>query len=271
MTIAQALNEATKSLSNCQRPRLEAELLLAFYLDRDRTYLLTHDDEVLQNRDEYFDLIKRRALDEPYEYISQKVSFYDTYLFVKSGVLVPRPETELLIDEVSMIIEQEKLTHIAEIGVGSGAISIILARKFPHLQIVATDISSTALNIAQINIQKFNLQDRIELVQTNLLDGINNKFELVVSNPPYIAEDEQLEPNVAHYEPHEALFGGKIGDEVLKAIINEATKRDISWLACEMGYDQKESMERYLTQFGVQYLKFYDDLAGLNRGFITQF
>ncbi|MDD5405726.1 MAG: peptide chain release factor N(5)-glutamine methyltransferase [Sulfurovaceae bacterium] len=273
MTIKETLNFASEQLkSSCERPLFEAELLLAYHLHKDRVYLHAHEnDDVVENIEIFEALIARRASYEPYEYIVGKTSFYDIELFVERGVLIPRPETELLIDEVSSIIEKENLTSIAEIGIGSGAISIVLARKFPSLKIIATDISADALNIAKKNIETFRLSDRIALMQTNLLDGIDAKVDLVVSNPPYIAHDALLESNVIDYEPHTALFGGDIGDELLKQIIIQVRERKISYLACEMGYDQKASMELFLTQLGVQYTRFYDDLAGLNRGFIIKF
>ncbi|MGW8169827.1 MAG: peptide chain release factor N(5)-glutamine methyltransferase [Sulfurovaceae bacterium] len=272
MTIKETLNFASEQLrSSCERPLFEAELLLAYHLHKDRIYLHSHENDDVKNIEMLKSLIARRVSHEPYEYIVGKTSFYDIELFVEPGVLIPRPETELLIDEVSYIIEKENLTSIAEIGVGSGAISIVLARKFPSLKIIATDISIDALNIAKKNIETFGLTDKIALVHTNLFDGIEVPVQLVVSNPPYIARDALLESNVIDYEPHTALFGGESGDELLKQIIVQVRQKNISYLACEMGYDQKASMEHFLTQLGVQYTKFYDDLAGLNRGFITKF
>ncbi len=272
MTIKQTLNWANEQLrSNCERPLFEAELLLAYHLHKDRIYLHAHEHDSVENIEAFKALVGRRTAHEPYEYIVGKSSFYDIELFVEQGVLIPRPETELLIDEVARIIEQENITSIAEIGVGSGAISIVLARKFPSLNIIATDISLDALKIARHNIETFGLSKRITLVHTNLLDGIDEKVQLVVSNPPYIASGALLESNVIDFEPHTALFGGDSGDELLKQIITQVKQKGILYLACEMGYDQKASMEHFLTQLGVQYTKFYDDLAGLNRGFITKF
>ena len=271
MTISQALKEATAKLDGvCQRPRFEAELLMAFYLGVDRSYLIIHDDQDII-ADEYFKLIDRRASYEPYEYITNQVSFYDIELFVKKGVLIPRPETEILIDKVSDIIQKYDIQNIAEIGVGSGAISVVLARKFPHLQIVASDISLDALNIAKTNVHNFNLQGQITLKHTSLLDGIEDKFDLVVSNPPYIADSFVLDKNVVEYEPKEALFGGKTGDELLKDIIQEVKHRDIRWLCCEMGYDQKEPLLTFIKDIGVYCVEFYKDLANLDRGFVIDF
>ena len=272
MTIKEALTWGREKLQDvCERPQYEAELLLSYHLNQNRTYLIVNDEEEVEDINKYKSLIERRSKHEPYEYIVGVASFYDIHLNVEEGVLIPRPETEILIDLVADIIEKDKITSIAEIGVGSGAISIVLARKFPNLRITATDICDKPLQITQININKYYLSDRINLLKSNLLDEVQGKVELVVSNPPYIAEDFLLESNVIDYEPKEALFGGMVGDELLKQIILDVKARGIKYLACEMGYDQKEPLEAFVKDVGVKYIKFYKDLAGFDRGFVIEF
>ena len=272
MTNKEALIWATAQLKVvCERPQYEAELLLAYHLKQDRIYLMTHDRDVLEDVDTYKSLIQRRADNEPYEYIVGEASFYDIHLGVEEGVLIPRPETEILIDLVAEIIEKENITRIAEIGVGTGAISIVLSRKFPELKVVATDICETPLRVAQRNIETFGLEKQITLRESNLIDKVSEPVELVVSNPPYIAEDFLLESNVVDYEPKEALFGGQSGDELLKQIILDVKARGIKWLACEMGYDQKEPLSAFVNELGVKSIQFYKDLAGFDRGFVIEF
>jgi len=272
MHIKEALSWAREQLQEaCERPAFEAELLLAYHLKQDRMYLITHENESLKDVEEFQELIKRRAANEPYEYIVGEASFYDIHLSVEEGVLIPRPETEILIDLVSEIIEKENMTQIAEIGVGSGAISVVLARKFPNLNIIATDICDTPLKVAGKNIERFGLSEQIALRKSNLIDEVSEVLELVVSNPPYIAEDFLLESNVVDYEPKEALFGGRVGDELLKQIILDVKERGIKYLACEMGYDQKEPLQDFVNKIGVEYIKFYKDLAGHDRGFVIEF
>ncbi len=272
MRIKDALLWAKKELLEvCERPQYESELLLAYHLKQDRIYLLTHDIEIIEDVKTFQKLVQRRANHEPYEYIVKEVSFYDISLAIKEGVLIPRPETEMLIDLVADIIKKENISKIAEIGVGSGAISIVLARKFPKLNIIATDICTTPLEVAQKNIDTYDLNKQIELRYSNLIDEVSEKVELVVSNPPYIAEDFILESNVVDYEPKEALFGGRIGDELLKQIILDVKHRGIKCLACEMGYDQKESLSAFVNELGVQSIEFYKDLAGFDRGFVIEF
>ena len=255
----------------CERPQFEAELLLAHHLKQDRMYLITHECDQIENVDTFKALIKRRSDNEPYEYIVGKASFYDIHLEVEEGVLIPRPETEILIDLVAEIIQKENITRIAEIGVGSGAISVVLARKFPKLNSIATDICDTPLKVAGKNIDTFALNAQIELRRSNLIDEIDEEIELVVSNPPYIAEDFLLKSNVIDYEPKESLFGGRVGDELLKQIILDVKARNIKYLACEMGYDQKEPIASFVNEVGVKSIKFYKDLAGLDRGFVIEF
>ena len=272
MTIHQTLNWAKQQLQEtCERPQYEAELLLSYHLKQDRMYLITHDRDSVEDIESFTALIERHAKNEPYEYIVGEASFYDIHLSVEEGVLIPRPETEILIDLVADIIEKEHITRIAEIGVGTGAISIVLARKFPKLRSIATDICDAPLRVAQRNIETFGLEKQIELRKSNLIDEVREPVELVVSNPPYIAEDFLLESNVVDYEPKEALFGGRVGDELLKEIILDVKNRGIKWLACEMGYDQKEPISEFVKELGVQSIQFYKDLAGFDRGFVIEF
>ena len=271
-SIKEALKWAKEQLTeSCERPMFEAELLLAYHLGKDRIYLITHENDTIYNIENFQKLIQRRAANEPYEYIVGSASFYDIHLEVEEGVLIPRPETEILIDLVAKIIKKENITCIAEIGAGSGAISVVLARKFPELQIIATDICDIPLKVAEKNIDTFDLNEQIELRKSNLIDEVSEELELVVSNPPYIAEDFLLESHVVDYEPKEALFGGRVGDELLKQIILDVKERDIKYLACEMGYDQKEPIQAFVNEVGVKSIKFYKDLAGFDRGFVIEF
>jgi release factor glutamine methyltransferase len=277
MTIKETLFWAEKTLeSHLEQPRFEAELLLAHHLQKERTYLHMYDEVEVSHLKSYKKLIERRVKHEPYEYIVGKANFYDIELSVTKHVLIPRPETELLVEKVITLIQTHNIKRIVEVGVGSGAISIVLARHFKTLQIVATDISVDAITVAQKNIEKYGLEEQIKLRETSLLEGVEENFDLVVSNPPYIAQEAPLEKNVLHYEPHVALFGGKEGDELLKKLMVDAQTKKAKFLCCEMGYDQKVSLERFvqhhfINEFNVKYIDFYQDYAGLDRGFILKY
>lgn len=268
MNIKKALKEATNRLYGLvERPRLEAEILLAYHLGVDRSYLLLRDQELLKDSKEFFTLIDRRSKSEPIEYITNEVSFYNEKFYIDSGALIPRPETEILVEKSAKIISSNNIKRVAEIGVGSGAVSISLALLFPHLNIIATDISLEALAVARKNIKDFGLEERIALRHTSLLDGVEESIDLIVSNPPYIAQDFKLEPNVVNYEPHLALFAPNRGTELLRKIVLLAQNRSVA-LVCEMGFDQREVMQEYFLQLGIKNYSFYQDLAKLDRGFI---
>jgi len=270
MTIRDALSYGTEAMRYAaERPRLEAEILLAYHLGWDRTALLLRDREELEDEEGYRRLLERRQAHEPIEYITGRVSFYGEEFFIASGALIPRPETELLVEEAAALIRERAITRIAEIGVGSGAVSVTLARLFPHVRIVATDISPEALAVARKNVKRFALEDRVELKETSLLEGVG-EVELILSNPPYVAEGTPLAPNVAEYEPATALYAPGDGTELLRRIVELGSEREVP-VVCEMGYDQRAPMEAWFRERGIEAYRFYRDLAGLDRGFVVSF
>ena len=271
MTVSEALRKATLSLKqSAQRPRLEAEILLAHHLDCERSRLLLRDREALERPEEFFALIERRLAHEPVEYITGRVSFYGEEFFIAPGALIPRPETEILVDEAAALIRERGIGRIAEIGVGSGAISVTLARLFPGLRIVATDISMEALEVARENLRRFGVEDRVALRHTSLLEGVEpSETELILSNPPYVPEGTRLEPNVADYEPSAALYAPGDGTVLLRRIVDLAQERRVPAI-CEMGFDQRQPMEVYFREKGIGNYRFYRDLAGLDRGFVLK-
>jgi len=269
MKIKEALLLATKELSSfVERPRLEAEILLGYLLGVSREYLLINDNKEIQEQ-AFFKLIKRRKNYEPIEYITNKVSFWDFELFINKGALIPRPESEILVEKALELIKKHTIKKVAEIGIGSGALSIAIAKE-ADVAIEASDISKEAINIAQKNIEDFALQDKIEVKQCSLLDSLNTP-ELLISNPPYIDPNVQLEANVANFEPHSALFAPKRGCEILFQILDLIKEKEILFAVCEMGYDQKDAIAEYAKEIGLGgALKFYKDLAGLDRGFVFE-
>lgn len=262
------LKEITAALNpHIERASREAQLLLMHHLGVDELWLLTNQNQHVDNCEKLFEWAARRAKNEPLEYITQKVSFYSEEFFIAEGALIPRPETELLIDEVIKNVE-DKNSNItfAEVGVGSGIISIMLAKTFPNAKIVAVDISEAALKIAKINIAKFGLQDRIELRLGSLLEPVNEHIDYLVSNPPYIANDFKLETNLS-YEPQNALFGGTVGDEIIRELLDEVLSRNINFFSCEIGYDQQDKIRNYLNNKPLKKLEFYKDFSDFDRGF----
>jgi len=270
-TLKEALNEARivlKDISNI--PQKEAMILAKHLLNVDESYLFLHENDKFEEYEEFIALVHRRVKGEPVEYITKKVSFYSREFFIDYGALIPRPETELLIDEVVKNIEMISAQKqcIAEIGTGSGIISVMLALLLPDATIIATDISKDALKLAEANIKRYGLEDRIKLYNTSYLDGIKEDVDIIVSNPPYVANDFKLDKPL-EYEPKEAIFGGVRGDEILLDIIDIAKERNVIFLACEMGYDQKNGIKKALKDKGFDNFYFYKDLAGLDRGFVA--
>lgn len=262
------LKEITLALNpHIERASREAQLLLMHHLDVDELWLLTNQNLHVDNCQKLFEWAERRAKNEPLEYITQKVSFYSEEFFIAEGALIPRPETELLIDEVIKNVK-DKNSNItfAEVGVGSGIISIMLAKIFPNAKIIAVDISEAALKIAKINIEKFGLQDKIELRLGSLLEPISEHVDYLVSNPPYIANDFKLETNLS-YEPQNALFGGTVGDEIIRELLDEVLSRNINFFSCEIGYDQQDKIRNYLNNKPLKKLEFYKDFSDFDRGF----
>ena len=266
--VKDVLKEITAALNPyIPRASREAQLLLMAHLDVDELWLITNSNTEVKNIDRLEEWVKRRSLNEPLEYIINSVSFYSQEFYIAEGALIPRPETEILIDEVIKNISDKnaEITFV-EVGVGSGIISIILAKHFVNAKFIAVDISQDALNIAKINLDKFSLQDRVELRLGSLLDEVSEDIDYLVSNPPYIEDGIELESNLS-FEPQNALFGGAVGDEIIKKLLDEVLSRKINFFTCEMGYDQKDKITSYLIDMKYKNLEFYKDLSGFDRGF----
>lgn len=268
LTVFELQKELTQRLSQTvERPAREAQLLMMAYLQKDELWLITNQKTLLEDVSELREWAQRRAKNEPLEYITRRVSFYSEEFFIAPGSLIPRPETELLIDEVKRNApDKEASLRFVEVGVGSGIISIMLALHYENASFIAVDISEKALEIAKINLQKFGLIERVELRLGSLLDVVDEPIDYLVSNPPYIANDAPLESNLS-YEPQNALFGGEIGDEIIKELLDRVLKRKIRFFSCEMGYDQKDKIQNYLQGHSFRSLEFYKDLSDFDRGF----
>ena len=245
----------------------EAQLFVMHFLDVDELWLLTNQNTEVEVENQLFEWIQRRINQEPFEYIVQKVSFYSQEFHIEEGALIPRPETELLIDEVLLhVSDKNEVKTFVEVGVGSGIISIVLAQHLPNAKFIAVDISEDALVVARKNIEKFGMQERIELRHGSLLEPVSEKIDYLVSNPPYIANDATLEKNLS-FEPQNALFGGDIGDEIIQKLLDEVLKQKIKFFSCEMGYDQKDKIRNYLKDKEYKELRFYKDYSDFDRGF----
>lgn len=207
---------------------------------------------------------------EPIEYVIEQVSFYAQHFFIAPGALIPRPETELLVDEVKKHLPKTFAGVIADVGTGSGIIAITLAQHFTQASIMASDISAEALAIAQKNIEHYALQERITLLQGDLLNPLPKEVDVVVSNPPYIAKGYRVEKKLT-FEPASALFASEHGDEIVLRLIDEAKAKGVNYLFCEYGYDQRSAVKAHCNTLGIDRVSFYQDYSQFERGFCITF
>ena len=252
MNISEAIKQAEQALTkgNIESARLEAEILLANALKVDRIYLYVHSDEILTESQSklYNDFIQRRLSHEPTDYIIGHREFMGLDFIVNENVLIPRPDTEILVETViERLKDIDGTINIVDVGTGSGAIAISLAKFLHNAKVDAVDISEAALNIAKLNANNNDLADKVKFHQGDLFVPISdNRYNAIVSNPPYIpsAVIDTLEPEVAKYEPKIALDGGNDGLNFYRRLIDEspAFLVDGGFLAVEIGYDQAQTV-----------------------------
>jgi release factor glutamine methyltransferase len=276
MTVRDILNESTKSLAAADIPsaRLDAEVLLSFCLGCDRLEFYKNPDiNISETKLTLFrNLIARRLQWEPVAYITGRKEFWSFALEVNSSVLIPRPDTEIIVEEALGIYRNftSLPLRILDIGTGSGAIALALALEIAGAKVVATDISMAALNLAKKNANSMGLKERIDFRQGNLFEPVDGLFDIIVSNPPYIAANdyEELPVSVKVFEPREALFAGVSGLEFYEKLIYSADGflQKNGWLLLEIGAKQEAGVRGIIKGSG-----FYDsiemrtDYAGLPR------
>jgi len=272
MTYKKIINQYSKLLRDITHiPHKEVEILILHLVKQNTIWLHLNYDKECTCEQELKKLVQKRATNYPLEYITQRVSFYGELFHINSGVLIPRPETEILVEKAEQILKNITNPKIIEIGTGSGIISVMLALLIPNIKIIAVDINEKALALAQQNAIKFNVSEKITFIKSDLFTNIqDDSYDMVISNPPYIASNYKLPTNVK-YEPDNALFGGTKGDELLKDIITNAKQKNIPYLLCEMGYDQKKPLKLYIEQYNPKSLEFYKDYDKFDRGFVIQF
>jgi len=270
--LGQALRDIGVMLrrAGVEEPEREAVALAAWALDAPVAAMLAHPERMLSDDEEtrLRDAITRRAAREPFAYITGRKEFYGLELVVDRRVIVPRPETEHVVEQTLAIAREFEPPVIADIGTGSGCIALALAANLERAVIYATDSSQDALEVAAANVRRHNLGDRVRLLRGDLLDPLPESVHIIVSNPPYIASGEfpRLMPEVRDYEPREALDGGADGLAVIRRLIDEAPQRlrDHGALVMEIGADQgPRVLALARTRFAEARTE--HDLAGLDR------
>lgn len=272
MTIKQIVKKYSRDLKNITHiPQKEVEILVLHLLNKNVIWLHLNYNSEFTQENELKKLVEKRATNYPLEYIINKASFYGETFLVKEGVLIPRPETEILVENAYNILKDMKSPKILEIGIGSGIISVMLAKLIENIEVIGVDINDKALDLATQNAQKLEVSEKVNFIKSDLFENIKDiNFDMVISNPPYIANNYKLPENVK-YEPKNALFGGEVGDELLQDIIKETYDRKIPYLLCEMGYDQKEPLTKLIKTLDVESFSFYKDYSDFDRGFTVKF
>ncbi len=276
-TIATAKAWAEEQLQRAQikSPRLTADLLIAFVLGWDRVRVISHPEEVL-SRDAWErlqSLITRRTGGEPLQYLTGEQEFYGLVFRVGPGVLIPRPETEILVERAIHLIRNQPPggTRFLDIGTGSGCIAASIAYEVPDCNGCAVDISEAALRIARGNMIRHGVSGRIHLIRSNLLDCFPRvpSFDFIFCNPPYVALKDcgSLPPEVRNHEPHRALFGGETGMELYQELIPEVPSRLRAggYLLLELGAGQADEVHQLANDAGLSVEAILPDLQGIPR------
>lgn len=267
MTIREALTDATESLRpHIDEARLDANLLLEFSLKKSRAWLVAHDDEALDEpaQQSYQALLSRRINGEPLAYITGEKEFWSLNFKVTADVLIPRPDTELLVETALEKISPE--SRLLDLGTGSGAIACALAHERQDIDITATDVSEAALRIATENAAT-HCSGRIQLLHSDWFSALKNcQYDIIVSNPPYVENNDPHLPALSH-EPRSALTAGSDGLDDIRQIIDQARNHlsGQGWLMLEHGSEQGDAVRELLVAAGYVSIETRQDLAGLDR------
>jgi release factor glutamine methyltransferase len=273
--IFEAIKEACNKLNGFNSPQLDAEVILSHVLQKDKIYIYINRDMELENSiaEEFFEMIERRKNGEPVQYIVGKQEFMSLDFIVKPGVLIPRGDTEVLVEEVLKNMNGMGNPLVVDVGCGSGAISVSIAKYKPDALVYAIDKMDIPLEITVINAEKNQVFDRIHIVKSDMLTSLDkslfNSIDVIISNPPYIREDviPTLMREVRDFEPYLALSGGIDGLYFYREITMQSLDfiKSGGFIAFEIGYDQGEDVKNILIENGYGNVYCTKDLAGYDR------
>ncbi len=278
MNIEEILKKEINNLkqNNIENSTLKVKILLANILNVKKEYLLIHSEEEVKQEDKikYENNINELIKGKPLQYITNKQEFMGLNFYVDENVLIPQPDTEILVEKAIEIAETTQKNKILDMCTGSGCIAISLAKNINNAQIIATDISNNALNVANKNAINHNVENKIKFINSDMFNNIEEKFDIIVSNPPYIetVTINKLEIEVQN-EPHLALDGGIDGLKFYKIIANNAFKylNENGYLILEIGYNQQESVTQLLQDTGkYKNIETIKDLGGNYRVVIAR-
>ena len=273
MNIQLAINEGANILKDkeIQTARLDTEILMSKVLDKDRKYVILNNTKELQKKNfEYFKkLIKERSFRKPIAYLINKKSFWNSEFYITSDTLIPRPDTELLIDQALMLTKNKNNLNLLDIGVGSGCILLSILKEKKNFYGTGIDISKKCLNISKINAKNLKLETRTKFYKTDVDKFSLGKYDLIISNPPYVNKFDlkYLDKDVACFEPRLALDGGLDGLSEIRKVIkksSELIKKNGKFIL-EIGFDQKNKVINLLKKEGFYINSALKDLAKNDR------
>lgn len=274
MKITEGLKLAREILARAgvAEPLREADSLLSLALGRSKAFLIAHPDyELSEEECELFkSYLERRAKREPMQYIRGSQEFYGLDFTISSDVLIPRPETELVVENAIKFLEGKANSRFCDVGIGSGCIAISILVNVKHVSAVGCDISEKALQIAKQNAEKHGVSDRLELRLSDVFSSFaNERFDLIVSNPPYISEEEfpSLQEEVRKYEPKNALLGGKDGLDIIGKMVTQSPQflNSEGALIMEIGFGQSEKVLSFFDEKSWSDVKVLRDFQGIPR------
>lgn len=272
MNIGEGLKSGFEGLKDTSdTPQLDARVLLKEVLQKDDIFILSHRDEIMSPVQErrYMEMIEARAQGKPVAYIIGYKEFMGFRFKVNEDTLIPRPDTEIAVELAIEEIRARGYHEVLDLCSGSGAIGLSIAGILEFTNVTLSDINKGALCVSEENAEDIGVKDRVRFIHSDLFDKIPERFDLIISNPPYINESDmrELSDSVRNYEPHTALYGGVQGLDFYRRISQEAREHltNHGMLIFEIGYDQSQEVERMLKENGFENIKTVNDLAGHHR------
>ena len=277
MNIENILIEGTNTLkqSGVSNPQLDCEILLSNSINKDKKYIILNPKQILNDGQlsDFKNLIEKRKKGEPIAYLINKKEFWNNEFFVNKDVLIPRPDTELIVEEVLKIYSKNTHLQVLDIGTGSGCILLSILKERKYFYGTGIDISKKSINVSKFNAKKLNLENRVKFFHSSVDNFTRGKYDLVVSNPPYIelVNLKYLEKDIVNFEPKLALSGGFDGFSKIRKVINKANcliKKNGKFIL-EIGFNQKNKVKEILKQEGFYINKAVRDYGNNDRCIIS--
>ena len=277
MNIENTLNQGIRILKsyNIPNPHLDSEMILSESINKDKKYIILNSKEILNNKqlDSFNSFIERRRKGEPVAYLIKRKEFWKDEFYVNKDVLIPRPDTELIIEQILKIYSKESQLQVLDIGTGSGCILLSILKERPNFYGTGIDISKKSINVSKFNANKLHLTNRTRFIHSSVDNFKIGKYDIVVSNPPYIKllNLKYLEKDVVNFEPKLALSGGFDGFSKIRKVINKASNliKKKGKFILEIGFNQKNKVKEILRKKGFYINKSVKDYGNNDRCIIS--